>query len=138
MSQPERRNKSQKSPRRRWQVTEWGRWLLRDETLILLVGTKSYKIQQADAKRIQEHTGKPFHQLTEKELLSTMDDLEINSLDMGDEDKKVIKNSDVTHTQQVNPLALLTELKRLCDEGVITQEEFELRKQILINKLSNQ
>ncbi len=139
MSQQGRQDrKAKKRQSRHWQSADWGRWFMSEETLILLVGAKSYKIDRHDTGRIQQHTGKHFHELTEEELTKVMNDLHIDSLDLGDEDKRVINNSDATHSQQVNPLALLTELKRLCDEGIITQEDFEQRKQQLIDKLSKQ
>ena len=44
---------------------------------LLLVGGAAYKMGQAQARQIEQHTGKPPEDLTQQELEMAMDELDI-------------------------------------------------------------
>jgi hypothetical protein len=119
--------------------------------MLLLVGGAAYKIGQADAQRIQQHTGKPPEDLSEQELEQAMDDLGIQDQELTPQDQAAIEAQAIPDPGSPPPPApasrsapasspaaggdYITELERLADlrdRGIITPEDFEAKKRQLL------
>ena len=122
--------------------------------VLLTVGSAAYgaiKLSQKDAQRVEEHTGSSVEELSEEELVAAMKELGIESIELSDEDKAAlaaegsqtdVEGATVTYAGQpeADPAATqeesyLDELERLAalrDQGAITEEEFEAKKQQLL------
>ena len=122
-------------------------------TLLLVGGAAygAYKLSQKDAERVEEYTGKNAEDLTEEELVAAMEALGIQSIELTDEDKAAIDaeaidedsgEAQVTYAGEQQPAAqpasqssYLDELEKLADlrdRGIISEAEFEAKKQQLL------
>ena len=117
---------------------------------LLLVGGAAYgavKLSQKDTQQVEEYTGKNAEDLTEDELVAAMEALGIQSIDLSDEDKAAIDaeaidegsgGAQVTYSGASQPTSdesYLDELEKLADlrdRGIITEQEFEAKKQQLL------
>jgi len=112
--------------------------------VVLAVGGAAYgavKLSQKDSDRIEEQTGASVEELTEEELVAAMKELGIQSIDLTDEDKAALAAEGgqapaSTGTAQPAPgESYLEELERLADlrdRGVISDADFEAKKQQLL------
>jgi hypothetical protein len=121
---------------------------------LLLVGGAAYgavKLSQKDTQQVEQYTGKNAQDLTEDELVAAMEALGIQSIDLSDEDKTAIDaeaidegsgEAQVTYSGSSQPASqptrdesYLDELEKLADlrdRGIITEQEFEAKKQQLL------
>ena len=115
---------------------------------MLLIGGAAYKLGQNSVKQVEEYTGKPADQLSEQELEAAMDHLgieeeEITDADMAAIDAEAVSDAPAksaapaqaaapaapSQTDYVEELKKLAELK---DMGIVTEEEFQAKKKILL------
>jgi hypothetical protein len=84
--------------------------------LLAVGGTAAvaYKLGQNSVQQIEEHTGKSFDQLSEDELVASMDEL------------------DIELPEEADYLEELERLAALRDQGIITDAEFEAKKAELL------
>ncbi|MFM8322210.1 MAG: SHOCT domain-containing protein [Chloroflexota bacterium] len=125
---------------------------------LLLVGGAAYKIGQAQARQIQQHTGRPPEDLSPEELENAMDALNIETQELNANDKAAIEAEAVgaapaapaaPQMTNVPPpaaapppaqpaadvpayIAELQQLAGLRDMGIITNDEFEAKKKQLL------
>jgi hypothetical protein len=95
----------------------------------------AYKLSQPDVEKVEQYTGKNADDLTEEELLDAMDKLGIQKLELTDEDKAAIEYEDSSQADSAAPASqesYIDELEKLADlrdRGVISEEDFEKKKQ---------
>ena len=109
---------------------------------VAVAGTATaVKMSQSDAQRIEAHTGKKPEDLTEQELETAINDLNIETQELSDADVTAIEATDAEPaTAAPAPPAAsgsdyITELKKLAelrDMGILTDEEFEAKKKQLL------
>jgi len=104
------------------------------------------KMSQKDAQRIEQDTGVPPEEMTEEELLDAMEKLGIQKLELTDEDQAAMAAdagdappAAAPPPQPAAPAApaesYLDELERLAalrDQGIISEADFEAKKQQLL------
>ena len=111
--------------------------------VLLAVGGAAYgavKLTQKDTQRIEEHTGESVEELSEEDLIAAMEQLGIQSIELTDDDQAIIADESSSAPPDVAPAApkeesYLDELERLAklrDQGIISDEEFEAKKQQLL------
>ena len=113
--------------------------------VLLAVGgtAAAIKLSQKDADRIEQHTGASVEELSDQELTSAMSELGIQSAELTPEEKAALQADSAadaapgaapTAPPAAEPdyLADLEKLAGLRDRGIITQEEFEAKKQQLL------
>jgi hypothetical protein len=133
------------------------RILLTGGLVAIAVGSTAtaIKLKQADAQRIEAHTGKKPEDLTEEQLEAAIDELDIETEELTDADVAAIEAAgpeDAAPTATAAPAAAaapvapsappapaapdyITELKRLAelrDMGIITADDFEAKKRQLL------
>jgi len=119
-------------------------------TMLIMGATAgvAYKLGKAEAQRIQEYTGVPPEELSEEDLKEAMQDLDIQSQPLDDQDRTDMQASQSSVPQQAESTTAtptsqatsaggdyIAELERLAglrDKGVITSEEFEAKKKQLL------
>ena len=106
---------------------------------VVLAASGTYaavKLSQQDAQRIEEHTGLPPEDLEDQDLHDAMQELNIQSEDLSDEDQAALGASSPTETQappsEPSYLEELEKLGELRDKGIITDAEFESKKKELL------
>ena len=117
---------------------------------MLIVGATAgvaYKLGKSQAQQIQEYTGLPPDQLSEEDLQAAMQDLEIQSEPLDQQDMADVQAAQAgggaPTPQAPAPAAsapaggegYLDELERLADlrdRGIITPEDFEAKKKQLL------
>ncbi len=107
-----------------------------------LVALGAYKLTKKDTERVEEHTGKKAEELTDEELEQAMDQLGIEAEEMSDEEMDYVDKADppeeMDYVDKADPPEeddYIEELERLADlreKGIITDEEFEAKKQQLL------
>ena len=100
-----------------------------------LVAYGAYKLSKKDAQRIEEHTGTDPEEMTDEELEKAMAELNIEKQYRDENDQEVVENAPAQEGQVANEPSYLDELERLAkmkDDGIITKEEFETKKQQLL------
>jgi hypothetical protein len=93
-----------------------------------LVAFGAYKLSKRDAKRVEEHTGKSAEELSDEEMARAMDELNIEKQPLTEEDQAYIQ-------EQGGGSSYIDDIERLGklrDDGYITNEEFERKKQELL------
>lgn len=106
---------------------------------VLLAASGTYaavKLSQKDAQRIEEHTGLPPDQLEDQDLQDAMQELNIESQPISDEDQAALGSAPAeTAPPPAGAPSYLEELEKLGqlrDSGIITDEEFEAKKKQLL------
>ena len=113
--------------------------------MILAAGGAAYagvKLARKDADRIEEYTGVPPEELSDEDLQAVMDELNIQSMEMDDNDRAALKTQAGAEPEAATSLAgaasdtsYLDELERLAalrDQGAISEQEFEAKKSQLL------
>ena len=103
------------------------------------------KMSQKDAQRIEQDTSVPPEEMTEEELLDAMEKLGIQKLELTDEDQAAMAADAGGTAESAAPAApppqpapadsYLDELERLAalrDQGIISEADFEAKKQQLL------
>lgn len=103
--------------------------------LLAVGGTAAvaYKIGKNNAQRVEQYTGKPFDSLSEDELATAMNDLNIDLPEEDDQADDQIE--DETYDDAGQEPDYIDELERLAglkEKGIITEEEFEAKKKRLL------
>ena len=112
---------------------------------VLLAASGTYaavKLSQKDAQRIEEHTGYPPDELEDQDLQDAMQELNIQSEPITDQDQAALGSAATDATAAPTPapapasapsyLDELEKLGELRDKGIITDEEFEAKKKELL------
>jgi hypothetical protein len=92
-------------------------------------------MSKKDADRIKEHTGTDPEEMTDEELEKAMKELNIEKQMRDDSDQEAAENAPAQEGQGAAEPSYLDELERLAklkDDGIITKEEFETKKQQLL------
>jgi len=97
-----------------------------------LIAYGAYKLSKRDVQRVEEHTGKSADELSDEEMGKAMDDLNIEKQYVDDDDKAYIDKQGSQEGSQPSYLDELERLGKLKDEGYITEQEFEDKKQQLL------
>jgi hypothetical protein len=112
--------------------------------VLLAVGGAAYgavKLSQKDADRIEEHTGQSVEEMSEEDLVAAMEQLGIQSIELDDNDRAIIDGESGQAPSGADPAptqdqpSYLDELERLADlrdRGIISEDEFEAKKQQLL------
>lgn len=108
-------------------------------------GTAAYKMSHKDVEQIEQHTGKPAEDLSEEEMTQAMDELGIESQEISDSDMAALEAADdaanagaapaqaaPAAAQQASYLDELEQLAGLHAKGILTDEEFNAKKQQLL------
>jgi hypothetical protein len=110
-------------------------------SLLILGATAgvAYKLGQNQAQQIEEYTGYPPDQLSEQDLQAAMNDLNIQPEPLDDADRQAISDAQgappppaPASASQPDYIEELQRLDSLRDAGIITNEEFEAKKQQLL------
>jgi len=101
--------------------------------VLLGTGALIYKLTKQDTEKIEEHTGQPAEDLTDEELQQAMKDLNIQSQDLTDEDRAALNQEEGGGGSEPSYLEELEKLGKLRDEGIINDEEFQAKKQQLLD-----
>ena len=111
---------------------------------VVLAASGTYaavKLSQQDAQRIEEHTGQPPDQLEDQDLEQAMQELNIQSAPLTDEDQAALGADPApaapapaapTPSAEPSYLEELEKLGDLRDKGIITDAEFEAKKKELL------
>ena len=95
-----------------------------------LIALGVYKLSKKDVERVEEHTGKTAEDLSDEELEKAMDDLNIQKEEMSDSEFDEVDKADAADEEDY--IQELERLSQLRDQGIITDEEFETKKQQLL------
>jgi len=107
--------------------------------VVLGVGYGAYKLTQSQVQQVEQKTGKKAEDLSEEELEGAMDELGIEAQEPTDEEIAMLEAGNEPDQKPATPAAskgktdesYLDELERLSsfrDQGIITQEEFDVKK----------
>ena len=112
---------------------------------VVLAASGTYaavKLSQQDAQRIEEHTGQPPDQLEDQDLEQAMQELNIQSAPLTDEDQAALgadpapaASAPAAPAPAAPAPSYLEELEKLGDlrdKGIITDAEFEAKKKELL------
>ena len=106
---------------------------------VVLAASGTYaaiKLSQQDAQRIEEHTGIPPDELEDQDLEQAMQELNIQSQSLNEADQAALGQSPPAESADsvgdASYLAELEKLGELRDKGIITDEEFEAKKKVLL------
>jgi len=102
--------------------------------LLAVGGTAAlaYKIGKNNAQKVEQYTGKPFDSLSEDELATAMDDLNIDLPDDDELQADAYYEENDAPVQEADYLDELERLASLRDKGIISDEEFEAKKKVLL------
>ena len=106
---------------------------------VVLAASGTYaaiKLSQQDSQRIEDLTGQPPDQLEDQDLEQAMQDLNIQSQPLTEEDQAALgQSAPVESAGTAGESSYLEELEKLGelrDKGIITDEEFEAKKKELL------
>ena len=97
----------------------------------------AYKIGQKDVEKVEQHTGKEWEDLSDEEIDGAIDDLGIEKQPQTDADKQQSQQAEQTQDATTQSgggsddyMAELEKLSELKDKGILTDEEFESKKNL--------
>jgi hypothetical protein len=90
-------------------------------------------IAKKDADTIEEYSGVSVEDMSDEELQAAMKELNIRSQDLTDEDRAALAQQEGGVESEPSYLDELEKLGKLRDEGIITDEEFQAKKQQLLD-----
>lgn len=108
---------------------------------VVLAASGAYaavKLSKQDAQRIEQHTGYPPEDLEDEDLNQAMQELNIQSQPLSEEDQAALSGGGAPAAAQPAPAAedsYLEELEKLADlrdRGIISDEDFEAKKKDLL------
>lgn len=108
--------------------------------MLLAAGGAAYagvKLAQKDADQIEEYTGVPVEELSDEDLQSAMDELGVKGMEMDEEDYAALEAApdEVPAAAPAGETSYLEELEKLAalrDQGIISDEDFEAKKNQLL------
>lgn len=113
-------------------------------------GALVYKLSKQDAQKIEEYSGIPPEEMEDADLQEAMKDLNIQSQSLTAEDQAALGQADAAEQQasdsaaaaavsaasaapaQEDYITQLQKLAELRDAGILTDEEFEAKKQQIL------
>jgi predicted homoserine dehydrogenase-like protein len=99
-----------------------------------LVALGAWKLSKRDVDRVEEHTGKSADDLSDKELEQAMEDLNIEKQPMDEKDQAYVASEEqATEEGKTSYIDDIERLSKLKDQGIITEEEFQTKKQQLLD-----
>ena len=101
--------------------------------ILLGGGALIYKLTKNDAEKIEEHSGVSVEEMTDEELQAAMRELNIRSQDLTDEDRAALNQQEGGTKSEPSYLDELERLGKLRDDGILTDEEFQAKKQDLLS-----
>jgi len=112
------------------------RRLLVGGAVLLAAGGAAYagvKLAQKDADQIEEYTGVPPEELSDEDLQGAMDELNIESMEMDEQDYSALGAEPgaapaEAPAAETSYLEELEKLAALRDQGIISDEDFEAKK----------
>lgn len=96
-----------------------------------LIAVGAYKLGKKDVEKVEQHTGKSAEELSDEELQQAMDDLNIEGEEMSDEEWDYVDEQDPPEDDYIEQLERLADLH---EKGVLTDEEFEAKKQEILDQ----
>ena len=104
--------------------------------MLLAAGGAAYagvKLAQKDADQIEEYTGVPPEELSDEDLQGAMDELNIESMEMDEQDYSALGAEPgaapaEAPAAETSYLEELEKLAALRDQGIISDEDFEAKK----------
>ena len=100
--------------------------------ILLGGGALIYKLTKKDADTIEEYSGVSVEDMSDEELQAAMKELNIRSQDLTDEDRAALQEQEGGAAGEPSYLDELERLGQLRDDGIITDEEFQAKKQELL------
>ena len=107
--------------------------------LLAVGGTAAvaYKIGKNNAQKVEQYTGKPFDDLSEEELATAMDDLNIDlpeeeAGETSDQFEEEAYDDEEDYVDEPDYIDELERLAGLKEKGIISEEEFEAKKKQLL------
>ena len=100
--------------------------------ILLGTGALVYKLTKQDTERIEQHTGQSAEELSDEALQQAMRDLNIQSQDLTDEDRAALQQPEEGAAEEPSYLDELERLGQLRDQGILSEEEFQAKKQQLL------
>ena len=126
MRRTRRRTRRRMGRRRRKRILIGGAILIGGGALI-------YKLTRKDTERIEEYTGQPAEELSDEVLQHAMRDLNIQSQDLTEEDRAALNQPETIVAGETSYLDELEGLGKQRDQGILTQEKFQAKKQQLLD-----
>ncbi len=134
-----RRSMAHRTMRRRTRRRVRRRVRRRRRRLLLIGGAvvlggiwAGHKLSKRDAERIEAETGRSIDEMSDEELQQAMEERGIQPEPMTDDDQAYAEGMGGSEDEEPDYLDQLERLSHLKDEGVITEEEFEAKKQELL------
>ena len=107
-----------------------------------LIAFGTHKLRKEDVDKIEEHTGESADDLTDEELEQAMGELGIEDQEESDEESEQVDNQDamegdefISTDSAAGEPDYINELERLAqlhEQGILTDEEFAMKKQQLL------
>jgi hypothetical protein len=92
----------------------------------------SHKLSKRDTEQIEEYSGKPVDELTDEEMEQAISDLDIQPEELSEEDEAYLAEQDSRGSREGDYMDEIERLGHLRDEGYISDDEFEMKKQQLL------
>jgi hypothetical protein len=89
----------------------------------------AYKIGKNNAQKVEQHTGKSFDDLSEEELGTAMEELNI---ELPEEDDDGGDSAEYAEEPEPDYIEELERLAGLKEKGIISEEEFDAKKKALL------
>ena len=91
-----------------------------------------HKLGKRDAERIEAETGRSIDEMSDEELQQAMEERGIEPAPMTDDDQAYAEGMGGADEEEPDYLDQFERLSHLKDEGVITEAEYEAKKQELL------
>lgn len=99
--------------------------------MVVGVGALAYKLSKSDTQKVEEYSGRSVEEMTDEELQQAVDELNLRKEPLDDSDQAYLDEyeEDDASADYLDELERLGDLK---EKGLITDAEFEAKKQQLL------
>lgn len=100
--------------------------------MVVGVGALAYKLSKTDTQKVEEYTGRPVEEMSDAELQAAVDELNLRKEPLDDSDQAYLDEQGYEQEAEMDYLEELERLGELKEKGLITDEEFEAKKQEIL------
>jgi hypothetical protein len=100
--------------------------------LVVGTGALAYKLGKKQTKQVEEASGKPIDEMTDEEIQKYVEENNIETEPLDESDQAYL-DADEAEPPKGSYLDQIERLAKFRDDGIITEDEFQVKKKELLN-----
>ncbi len=103
--------------------------------VVVGAGALAYKLSKKDSQQIEQHSGVPVEEMTDEELEAAVNELNLRKEPLDANDQAYLETQAEAPAAEPDYLDQLERLGKLKEQGILTDAEFEAKKQEILGSM---